>query len=160
MTRKYAPEAVAASIIFIALFFIILWQVFGRTPLMTGPVWTEELARWLWVWMALIGIGAVERNDSHLRMSFLTGLLPQAVQRGLQILTDLIYIGLASHLIWIAWKSVKRTWSYEAVSLPTTDAVLYASACVAMILIVLRVAQRLFFSVSVFSPNQTDDSAP
>jgi TRAP-type C4-dicarboxylate transport system permease small subunit len=160
VTRKYAPEAVAASVVFIVLFFIILWQVFGRTPLMTGPVWTEELARWLWVWMALIGIGAVERNASHLRMSFLTGLLPRVVQRGLQILTDLIYIGLASHLIWIAWKSVKRTWNYEAVSLPATDAVLYASAFVAMILIVLRVAQRLLSSATGFPSNQTDDSTP
>lgn len=160
MTRKYAPEAVAASVIFIVLFFIILWQVFGRTPLMTGPVWTEELARWLWVWMALIGIGAVERNDSHLRMSFLTGLLPRVVQRGLQIMTDLIYIGLASHLIWIAWKSVKRTWNYEAVSLPATDAVLYASAFVAMNLIVLRVTQRLLSSATGFPSNQTDDSTP
>lgn len=144
MFGKYVAEAVVGSVIFIVLFFIILWQVFGRTPILTGPVWTEELARWLWVWMALIGIGAVERRDAHLRMGFLTALLPRGVQRGLNVLTDLVYLGLAGHLIWIAWKSVLRTWNYESVSLPTTDAVLYASAFVAMILIVHRVLRRLY----------------
>lgn len=144
MFGKYVAEAVVGSVIFIVLFFIILWQVFGRTPILTGPVWTEELARWLWVWMALIGIGAVEKRDAHLRMGFLTALLPQTVQRGLSLLTDLAYLGLAGHLIWIAWKSVERTWNYESVSLPTTDAVLYASAFVAMILIVHRILRRLF----------------
>lgn len=144
MFGKYVAEAVVGSVIFIILFFIILWQVFGRTPILIGPVWTEELARWLWVWMALIGIGAVEKRDTHLRMGFLTALLPQTVQRGLSLLTDLIYLGLAGHLIWIAWKSVERTWNYESVSLPTTDAVLYASAFVAMILIVHRILRRLY----------------
>jgi TRAP-type transport system small permease protein len=143
MFGKYVTEAVIGSVIFIVLFFIILWQVFGRTPILTGPVWTEELARWLWVWMALIGIGAVERNNAHLRMGFLTALLPERLQRGLSLLTDVVYLGLAGHLVWIAWTSVLRTWNYESVSLPTTDAVLYASAFVAMILIVHRILRRL-----------------
>ncbi len=143
MPGKYTFEAVISSAIFIALFFIILWQVFGRTPILTGPVWTEELARWLWVWMALIGIGAVEKGNAHLRMGFLTAMLPAGIQRAIDLLTDLIYLGLALHLIWIAYNSVLRTWNYESVSLPTTDAVLYASALVATILIVHRVARRL-----------------
>ncbi len=143
MGRNYTFEAVIASVIFIALFFVILLQVFGRTPLFVGPVWTEELARWLWVWMALIGIGAVERKDNHLRMGFLTAMLPQGLQRAIALLTDVVYLGLALHLILIAYGSVVRSWSYESVSLPTTDAVLYASALVAMVLIVHRVARRL-----------------
>lgn len=156
MPQKLSFEAVISSVIFIVLFFIILWQVFGRTPILTGPVWTEELARWLWVWMALIGIGAVEHNNSHLRMGFLTALLPEKLQRAIDILTDVVYLGLVLHLIWIAYKSVKRTWTYESVSLPTTDAVLYASALVATILIVHRIARRL---ASNFNPGAETPSS-
>ncbi|UJQ93394.1 TRAP transporter small permease [Mariluticola halotolerans] len=143
MFKNYALEASIGCVLFIALFAVVLLQVFGRTGLFVGVVWTEETARWLWVWMALIGIGAVERNQSHLRMGLLTAILPQGFQRGLNIFFDLVYLGIACHLVWIAYKSVLRTWNNESVSLPTTDALLYASALVAFVLIVHRIIRRL-----------------
>lgn len=143
MTRKYGFEATIASVLFIALFGVILLQILGRTAIVTGPVWTEELARWIWVWMALIGIGTVERDGAHLRMGFLVELLPKRIQRIIGLATDLLYLALAGHLIWIAWKAVERTWNNTSVTLPVTDGVLYASALVAMVLIFLRILQRL-----------------
>lgn len=154
MKRKYGFEALIASVLFIVLFFVMVLQVLGRTPIVAGPVWTEELARWIWVWMALIGIGTVERDNAHLRMGFLIEYLPQGVQKVWAIITDLVYIGLASHLIWIAYKSILRTWNYETVTLPTTDALLYASAFVAMILIVHRIARRLYAAITQFSKSE------
>ncbi len=143
MTRKYGVEATVASVLFIVLFGVILLQILGRTSLVRGPVWTEELARWIWVWMALIGIGTVERDGAHLRMGFVVELLPKGIQRVIGIATDLLYLALAGHLIWIAWKAVMRTWNNASVTLPMTDGVLYASALFAMILIFLRILQRL-----------------
>lgn len=148
MARKYGFEATIASLLFIVLFGIILLQILGRTPIVTGPVWTEELARWIWVWMALIGIGTVERDRAHLRMGFVVEWLPGGVQRLIGLATDLVYLGLAGHLVWIAWKAVERTWDNASVTLPITDGVLYASALVAMVLIVLRILQRLASSWS------------
>lgn len=143
MKRKYRLEATIASILFIFLFGVILLQILGRTAIVKGPVWTEELARWIWVWMALIGIGTVERDRAHLRMGFLIELLPNGVQRTIGVLVDLLYLGLAGHLILIAWKAVERTWNNASVTLPITDGVLYASALVAMVLIVFRILQRV-----------------
>ena len=143
MFRKYSFEACIAAVLFIALFFVVLLQIFGRTSLITGPIWTEELARWLWVWMALIGIGAVERQGAHLRMGFLMEILPRRIQRGFALVTDVVYLAIAGHLVWIAYKTIIRTANNESVSLPTTDAVLYASVFFALILIVHRIVRRL-----------------
>jgi TRAP-type C4-dicarboxylate transport system permease small subunit len=144
MPKKYSFEACIASVLFIILFMVIILQILGRTAIITGPVWTEELARWLWVWMALIGIGAVELEGRHLRMGFIMELLPKKVQSVIAVITDLIYLALVLQLIWIAWKSVMRTWNNTSVTLPVTDAVLYASALVAMGLILHRILRRLF----------------
>lgn len=148
MPRKYGFEASIASVLFILLFGVILLQILGRTPLVKGPVWTEEFARWVWVWMALIGIGTVERDGAHLRMGFLVELMPAGVKRAIGIVTDLIYLALAGHLIWIAWKAVERTWNNTSVTLPFTDGVLYASALVAMVLIFHRIVRRLASSLA------------
>ncbi|WP_281824490.1 TRAP transporter small permease [Jannaschia rubra] len=142
--RRYSPEGIVASVLFIVLIGMVLVQVFGRTPLFRGPVWTEEAARWLWVWMAFIAIAEVERQDGQLRMAFLADMLPQGARRVLYTVIDLVYLGIMGHLCWIGWKTVRRTWNNVSVTLPTTDALLYASAFVASFLIVYRIVRRLF----------------
>ncbi|WP_026480697.1 TRAP transporter small permease [Ahrensia sp. 13_GOM-1096m] len=142
--RKYSFEGVVASLLFIALLIVVMIQIFGRTPLFAGPVWTEELARWLWVWMAFIAIAEVERTDRQLRMGFLSEMLPAKYQRGLFTLIDIAYLGIMIHLSWIGYKTVLRTWNNEAVTLPTSDAALYASAFVASFLIINRILRRIF----------------
>lgn len=141
--RRYSLEGTLASILFIVLFIIVLVQVFGRTPLFTGPVWTEELARWLWVWMAFIAIGEVERQDSQLRMGFVADALPAGARRVLFTVIDLVYLGIMGHLCLIGYRTVRRTWNNESVTLPVSDALLYASALVASVFILIRIAQRL-----------------
>jgi len=121
--RKYSIEGIVASVIFIVLIGVVLIQVFGRTPLLRGPIWTEETARWLWVWMAFIGIAEVERQDGQLKMAFLANLLPDGARRILYTVIDLVYLGIVGHLVWIAYKTVLRTWDNVTVTLPTTDQV-------------------------------------
>ncbi|WP_116598731.1 TRAP transporter small permease [Primorskyibacter marinus] len=141
--RNYSIEGIVASVLFIVLIGVVLIQVFGRTPLFRGPVWTEEAARWLWVWMAFIGIAEVERQDGQLKMAFLAELLPAGARRILYTVIDLVYLGIVGHLTWIGYRTVLRTWDNVTVTLPTTDAVLYASGLVAAILIFHRIVRRL-----------------
>ena len=154
--RRYSPEGIAASILFIMLIVVLMIQILGRTPLFTGPVWTEEAARWLWVWMALIAIPEVERTDSQLRMGFLVEQLQRRARIAVLTLIDLVYLGVVLHLIWIGWKTMQRTWSNEAVTLPVTDAVLYASGFVTMILIANRVIRRLLGIGYRHSPDELE----
>lgn len=141
--RRYSLEGIVASLLFIILFGVLLIQIFGRTPLFVGPVWTEELARWIWVWMAFIAIGEVERQDAQLRMGFIAEALPAGAKRILYTLIDVVYLGIMVHLCVIGYRSIIRTWSNESVTLPVSDAALYASAFVASVLIVLRIVRRL-----------------
>ena len=136
-------EGIVASVFFIALIGVVLVQVFGRTPRLRDPVWTEESARWLWVWMAFIGIAEVERQDGQLKVTFLAESLPAGARRILYTLIDLVYPALVGHLIWIGYQTVLRTSNNATVTLPTTDAVLYASGLVAVILILHRIVRRL-----------------
>ncbi|WP_347313473.1 TRAP transporter small permease [Defluviimonas sp. SAOS-178_SWC] len=141
--RRYSLEGIVASVIFTILIAVLVIQILGRTPLFVGPVWTEETARWLWVWMVMIGIAEVERNDGQLRMAFLVEGLRRKLRFAILTLIDLVYLGVVLNLIWIGWKTILRTWSNEAVTLPLTDAVLYASGFVAMVLVANRLVRRL-----------------
>ncbi|MCB2129549.1 MAG: TRAP transporter small permease [Rhodobacteraceae bacterium] len=141
--RKYSPEGIAASLFFIALIIVLVIQILGRTPLFTGPVWTEEAARWLWVWMVMLAIAEVERTDGQLRMAFLVEGMQRKLRLAILTVIDLAFLAIVANLIWIGWKTILRTWSNEAVTLPLTDAVLYASGFVAMLLVAHRLVRRI-----------------
>lgn len=142
-TDRQSPESIAAGLLFIALFAVVLIQVFGRTPLFVGPVWTEELARWIWVWMAFVGIAEVERQDGQLRMAFLADALPARARLALYTVIDLVYLGLTGHLVLIAWRTIQRTARSESVTLPWPDALMYTATFVAFVLIFHRVVRRI-----------------
>ncbi|WP_040676460.1 TRAP transporter small permease [Nitratireductor pacificus] len=143
LPSPYSVEGIVASILFIGLIGVVVLQILGRTPLLSGPVWTEEAARWLWVWMAMIGLAEVERIDGQLRMGFLVESLRRKARMTVLTAIDLVYLAIVLHLIWIGWKTIQRTWSNEAVTLPVSDALLYASGFLAMILIANRVVRRI-----------------
>lgn len=141
--RLYSPEGIAATVIFIVLIAVLLVQVLGRTPLFRGPIWTEELARWLWVWMAFIGIGEAERTNSQLRMDLLAGFLRQKARFWLFTAIDVAYLAIVAHLVWIGWTTVTRTWSNASVTLPVPDGMLYLAAFVGLLLVLLRIILRI-----------------
>ncbi len=136
-------KGIAASVFLVALLLVVLIQIFGRTPLFTGPAWTEEAARWLWVWMAFIGIAAVEEKDAQIRMGFLADMFGRGGQLALFTLIDVVYAGIAAHLGWIGYETVQRTWNNTGVTLPTGDALLYASGAAAFALVLHRTVRRI-----------------
>ncbi len=141
--QKYSIEGIAASVLFLVLIGIVLIQILGRTPILRGPVWTEEAARWIWVWMAFIAIGEVERQNKHLRMAFLAERLPGSLRRIIFTGIDVIYLVVMARLCWIGWQTVERTWNAASVTLPLPNAALYASAFAASFLIIHRVVRRV-----------------
>ncbi|MTI16463.1 TRAP transporter small permease [Rhodobacteraceae bacterium RKSG542] len=145
--KRYSFEGCVASCLFIILIAVIVLQISGRLSSFNPPIWTEELARWIWVWMAFIGIAEVERTNGHLRMEFIAELLGEKVKAVLYLIFDVIYLGVMIKLCQIAWKTVNRTWWNESVTLPLTDAAMYCGFFVASFFIIFRVAMRIFKDV-------------
>jgi len=136
-------EGWIASILMVLLCGVIFLQILGRFGFFPGRVWTEELTRWVWVWLALLGCAATEAHGQHLRMDILTSYWSakaQIVSEKIQLL-----LGLATvlFLAWLGYKGVVRTWHNESVTLSVSDAVLYAALPIAMLLWAYRIAHKL-----------------
>jgi len=54
----------------------VLWQVFTRFVLKNPSTWTEELATFLLIWVALLGSAVALNRGTHLGVDYLTGKLP------------------------------------------------------------------------------------
>ncbi|SDI89268.1 TRAP transporter small permease [Aliiruegeria lutimaris] len=149
---RYSIEGYAATVLFLGLIFVVLLQVFGRSGFLPAAVWTEELARWIWVWMAFIATGEAERRNVQLRMGILAEVLLGRFRFVLFTLIDLVYLAVTCHLLWIGYQTVLRTWNNESVTLLFSDAVLYASYPVAALFVIWRVASRIRWQLIHRSP--------
>lgn len=137
------PVGHLASALLCLLIGVILLQILGRFGIFPGQVWTEELTRWLWVWMAFLGIAAAERHDQHLRMEVLPHLLRPRVRAVMRRVQDAVAFVLAGYLCWQGYKGVMRTLDNESVTLPVPDAVLYLALPVGTALWGLALWRRL-----------------
>lgn len=67
--------------VFVILVVDVLWGVGSRYIFGTQAAWSEELARLLMVWLALLGASLACREDQHLGLDVVVRSWPEPVQR-------------------------------------------------------------------------------
>jgi len=60
---------------FAAMTTIILMQVFFRYVLENSLSWSEELARYLFIWLTFLGASIAMRENAHIKVSEIVGLV-------------------------------------------------------------------------------------
>ncbi|GGF22899.1 hypothetical protein GCM10010954_22130 [Halobacillus andaensis] len=64
----------------VSIFVIVIWQVVGRLIGHPAP-WTEELTRFIFVWMIFLGIGIGFRKAESARVTVFMKVLPRFIQK-------------------------------------------------------------------------------
>ena len=77
----------AAALLMFSLFMIVFIQVVFRYVIQASLPWTEEMARYLFVWLIFVTTSLCVRKQVHLGIDFLTVRFPDWVQRHLYILS-------------------------------------------------------------------------
>lgn len=96
----------------------LVWQVFGRYVLDSAPGWSEELARFLMVWVTMLGSAAVMREHGHISVAVLVDALPPRARSVLLAARDAVvlatvYVLLAYGIDLAALLSVRLSAAFE-----------------------------------------------
>jgi TRAP-type C4-dicarboxylate transport system permease small subunit len=78
---------------------VVLVQVLFRYVVQASLSWSEELARYAFVWAIFLGASAATRRGQHIVMGALVSLLPAPLRRGLAVLAALCFAALAALLV-------------------------------------------------------------
>jgi TRAP-type C4-dicarboxylate transport system permease small subunit len=80
---------------------VLTIQIFMRYVLNQPLVWSEELARYIFVWVTFIGASYGIRKKIHISMEIFYNHLPQRIRMFVTIITNLIIVFvLLYHLPW------------------------------------------------------------
>ncbi len=77
------------------LVFDVVWGVFSRYVLGEQTKWTEELARFLLVWVSLLGGAVAFGTKGHLGVDFFVGKFDPAVRKIMEVLSHLVVLFFA-----------------------------------------------------------------
>lgn len=91
--------------IFLALMCILVFgNVVLRYVFNTGITWSEEMARFLFIWITFLGAIVALKDNEHLGVDLLIKKLPPALKKGVYVLSHLLIL----YCLWLvldgSWK--------------------------------------------------------
>jgi len=90
-TIRKTTDALIVSL-FAALVIVVFFQVVARYVFNQPPAWSEELARYLQVWVILLASPLCIRRGSHLAVDYFSHRLSPAARRRMDILIGLLIV--------------------------------------------------------------------
>ena len=79
-------------VLLVLMVIIVFANVVSRYYLHVSLAWSEEVARFMLVWLVFIGSFLAYIHDEHLGLDILVAKLPPGLRRGLAIFTNLLII--------------------------------------------------------------------
>jgi TRAP-type C4-dicarboxylate transport system permease small subunit len=132
----------------VACMGLMVLMVFGNVVLRygfnSGITVSEELSRWLFVWMTFLGAIVAVRNHAHLGTDALVGRLSTRGKKACFIAAHML-------MLFMCWLMFRGAWQQAVINYGTTSAVmqasmawLYASGVVFAALAALIIAHELW----------------
>jgi len=90
---------IATTIGFAGLFLCVMMQIVWRYILKIPLPWSEEVARYLLVWISLLAVAIAFRNDSHIRLDFFITRCPRPLRRFVWVLFNLLTLAFLALLV-------------------------------------------------------------
>lgn len=105
-------------ITFFLIFAVVLVQIFYRYILNSPLVWSEELSRFIFIWVSLMGWALATRSGTHIRITFIHERLSLSVQKSLTLFFRICTLGFLITLVWLGIDMSSRTFGRFAVAIP------------------------------------------
>lgn len=124
-------------------------QVFMRYVLNDSLAWSEELARYAFIWATYIGVACAVKRNAHICVEAAVTRLPALYQRYAAILSHLLFIVFAVMVMKEGYALTLKIFSFgqksSAMGLPMGW--IYLAPTVGFGLVILRLLQRIAIEV-------------
>ncbi len=137
--------------LFIFMCALVLAQVVARKVL-DPLVWSEELARYVFIWVCFLGWVIASRNNSHIAADFLFSRLPPRLRVLGQLLCEAGTLFLGYILLRYGLRLVSNNWDVDTVALFFTYGMVYAIVPAAAAMMIAIALSRVVSLIRVFAP--------
>lgn len=133
-----------------AMVVAIFAQVVMRYVLNSSLVWSEELARILFIWASWIGISLGQKKGEHIKITMVTDRLHEKAQKAVLVIGDICTIFILIVLCVEGVKVVEHIMSIGTATpaLGIPKSVVYAAVPVSCFLMAVRVIKSMWITLT------------
>ncbi len=95
------------SVLFVVMIVIVFGQVIARYVLHNSLSWSEEIARYLLVWVVFLSAGYVLGQGSHIFLDVIFNIFPRSLQRVFRKISCLFLLGFSYVITNYGWELVQ-----------------------------------------------------
>ncbi|MDO4776174.1 MAG: TRAP transporter small permease [Cardiobacteriaceae bacterium] len=134
----------------------VVWQVISRYVSAKPSTVTDELARFTFMWIGLLGAAQASAHKQHLAIDLLAMKLRGGAKKALNLLIECAIIAFASLvMIWGGWSLAAKTFANQQV----TPALQWPMGYVYMVVPVAGVLMVFFALVAIHDTLRHEESA-
>jgi len=124
--RRGSDQAIKLGSMILMVLLLICVTLGVVTRGLNDPlIWTDEVSRFLMIWLAVLGWLLASRRRAHIRIRVFAALLPPAGRRIVEIVVQLAVAVFGGLIVWYGRDLVARNFDIEATTVPVPMAVLY-----------------------------------
>ena len=137
--ENIVTKIVGAVLILIlaALSCCCILQVFTRYVLNDSLTWTEELARFCFIWGGILGIVLAFREKTHARIMILVDRFPKKISGFLEFFANLLAVYMGYLMIRYGWEMTVSGMNVLSPQLNIPMGLVYASVPITGLLVIL-----------------------
>lgn len=95
-------EDICLVVMFMTMVAVIFLQIIMRFVFNDSLTWSEEMGKFIFVWISWLGISIGQRRNEHIKITMLTDKLPARTQKVVGIIANLILIAILAVTIYYA----------------------------------------------------------
>lgn len=141
-------EEILLVLMFIFMVLIIFVQVIMRYVFNNSLAWSEELGKFLFVWLSWVGISIGAKSGEHIKITLLIDKMPAPIAKAMNVLSELIVIGICAVTTYYGIKLVSTQASVYYAGIKISMSWGYLAVVVGCILMIIRSLIAIIDSIS------------
>ncbi len=128
--------------IFIVMLLVLIIQIAARQIFDIPLKWSEELARFLFVYAGYFGVSASIKENSHVYIEFFVEKLPEKVQKVINIIIQALVLVVLITMLYIGIQMTIRKMPVKIVSLNISYSYMYIALPTISLMMIYRHLER------------------
>lgn len=141
-----AVEGLLLKLLFIAMTLVVWARVFNKITINAQMAWSEELSRYLFVWVVFIATAYASGEKVHIGVTALVERLPKTAARAVELVCYILCLVFSGVLIYYTLKimSVQISFGQTSPSLHLPMSVAYAGMAVGGVFMLCHYVIHIF----------------
>lgn len=156
-------ERVILLILLVVMTVVTVLQVFMRYVMENSLTWSEELARFCFIWLVYIGISYGVKRAKHVRVEAILSIVKRRGKFVINLIANVLFLYFAIYATYYGFTIMNTIQSTGQIA-PSTGipmAIMYLGMPIGMLLTAIRLVQRIIYETKRFKEGKDiEDDGP